>query len=327
MNNDVYTLFLKLKKRSFSDESCYLAESMPFSKKNKIGLSRNGFPVFFIESLSDEFVADVRLELITVQFNQLCQLEENGKIYQGLYDVVFLKTENADLQKYFIDVFCLILKKLPANASPAHIKKEIQAFIKLFRMLSDTPKKEIQGLWAELFVIAKSNNPDYLLKAWHVSPSDKYDFNDGSDKLEVKSTQKMRRVHHFALEQLTPNKTSKLIIASVFVIETGIGMNLAGLRDLISKKITAKELLVKLDEIIIRTLGSSINRISDISFDYKQAEESLCFFDSKDIPTIAPEMIPPQVADVHFVVDLTNTTCLKKNSSIFRLNLFKGLLK
>ncbi len=327
MKNDVYTLFLKLKKRNFSDEMCYLAESIPFSKKNKIGLSRNGFPVFFIKSQSDDLVADVRLELIIAQFNQLCELEEDGKILQGVYDVIILKTENEDLQKYFIDVFCLILKNLPANASSADIKKEIHTFIKLFRMLSDSPQKDIQGLWAELFVIAQSKNPDYLLKAWHVSPSDKYDFNDGLDKLEVKSTSKMRRIHHFALEQLTTNKTSELVIVSVIVIETGIGMNLVDLRDLISKRIKAKDLLVKLDEIIIRTLGSSINRISEISFDYKQAEESLCFFDSKDIPKILPEMVPPQVTDVHFVVDLTNTTCLKKNSPIFRLNLFKGLLK
>lgn len=327
MKNDVYTLFLKLRKRNFSDETCYLAESIPFSKKNKIGLSRNGFPVFFIKSQSDDLVADVRLELIIAQFNQLCELEENGKLLQGVYDVVILKTENENLQKYFIDVFCLILKNLPANASPADIKKEIHAFIKLFRMLSDSPQKDIQGLWAELFVIAQSKNPDYLLKAWHVSPSDKYDFNDGSDKLEVKSTCKMRRIHHFALEQLTTNKTSELVVASVIVIETGIGMNLVDLRDLISKRIKAKDLLVKLDEIIIRTLRSSIDRISEICFDYKQAEESLRFYDSKKIPKIPMNVIPPQVAEVHFSVDLTDVTSLGKNSSIFRLNLFKGLCK
>ena len=61
------------------------------------------------------------------------------------------------------------------------------------------------------------------LLSWHTSPNDKFDFNDGKDKIEVKSTKTVRRVHKFSLEQLHPNINSNLIIASVFVIETGHG--------------------------------------------------------------------------------------------------------
>lgn len=62
----------------------------------------------------------------------------------------------------------------------------------------------IQGLWAELFVISIASNPEYLLKAWHSSLNDVYDFNDGIDKIEVKSTSKSHRIHKFSYDQLSP---------------------------------------------------------------------------------------------------------------------------
>ena len=89
--------------------------------------------------------------------------------------------------------------------------------------MSQPTKKALQGLWAELLVIERSKSPAYLLQSWHVSPNDKFDFNDGIDKIEVKSTRNVRRIHTFSLEQLHPNVNANLLIASVFVIETGHG--------------------------------------------------------------------------------------------------------
>ena len=137
----------------------------------------------------------------------------------------------------------------------------------------------------------------------------------------------MRRVHHFSLEQLAPNENSKLIVASVIVIETGSGMNLIELRRQIAKKIVEKQFLVKLDEVIIQTLGSSINSISEVFFDLKQAEDSLRFFDSNDIPTIPCTAVPSCVSDVKFSVDLSGIKPLKASSSLCQRKLFNGLFK
>ena len=72
------------------------------------------------------------------------------------------------------------------------LKIEIEKLINLFTKFSKPALKTIQGLWAELLIIEQSKNPDYLIQSWHSSTTDKYDFNDGIDKIEVKSTFKSR---------------------------------------------------------------------------------------------------------------------------------------
>lgn len=327
MNRDVFALYKKLKEKPSVDKGFYLVESIPFSKKHKIGITEGGLPVFFIESRSDKFIPNIHLDLIIVEFNQLCMLEECTKIFEGMYDIIFLKTENDELQKYFCDVFCLILRNFSSNISGEQIKEEIQKFVRLFRLLSEPPKKSIQGLWAEMLVILASSDPEYMVQSWHVSPADKYDFNDGINKLEVKSTKKTRRIHSFALEQLNPNENSKLAIASIFVVETGVGKSILDLRNMIAKKLLKKDLVVKIDQIIVQTLGSSINTITDLFFDYKQAIDSLRLYESNKIPSISPKEIPPNISDVHFSVDLTNVPYLQKNASTKQRKLFGGLLK
>lgn len=56
--------------------------------------------------------------------------------------------------------------------------------------------------------------------------NDVYDFNDGIDKIEVKSTSKSHRIHKFSYDQLSPTENTNLIISSIFVIQSGIGKNI-----------------------------------------------------------------------------------------------------
>ena len=84
-------------------------------------------------------------------------------------------------------------------------------------------KKQFKAYGRSLFVISIASNPEYLLKAWHSSLNDVYDFNDGIDKIEVKSTSKSHRIHKFSYDQLSPTENTNLIISSIFVIQSGIG--------------------------------------------------------------------------------------------------------
>ena len=121
--------------------------------------------------------------------------------------------------------------------------------------------KTIQGLWAEMLIIEQSKNPEYLIRSWHSSPNSKFDFNDGQNKLEIKSTSQTKRIHSFSYEQTIPNPNSKLLIASIKVIETGVGKSILDLRDNICKKVLDLDLQYKVkplneywEEIIIRRI-------------------------------------------------------------------------
>lgn len=324
--NEVYQLFKVLSNKPLED-GCYAADSVPFACQHKIGVSSEGYPTFFIKASGKDEALDITLEFIKVLFNRTCRLIENDEVREmDGYAIVSMSASNGDYQKYFIDVLCILLQELPDNVTIKILKTELIKIADLFSNLSKPSKKTLQGLWAELFIIEQAKSPEYLLQAWHISPNDKFDFNDGRDKIEVKSTRTVRRVHKFSLEQLHPNTNSNLIIASVFVIETGKGKTIFDLKDSICKKVSDLGLQFRLNEIIVQTLGFDFDKVNDISFDYQQALDTLMFYDVRDIPTIAIESIPESISNIHFDCDLSAVqTIYDKHFDISGSLLFKSI--
>ena len=311
MKYSIYKIFVDLQQKEPVNKDSFLATSLPFSQKHKIGISSEGFPLFFIECNNKTHSSDINLEFISVLFNRHCLLLENNTQSENIYTIISLKTENTDFQQYFFEVVCIVLEQLPENPSHKQLKIEIQKLIELFSRFNRPPRKTIQGLWAELFVIEQAKHPEYLIQSWHSSPEDKFDFNDGQDKIEVKSTSTARRVHSFALEQLNPNRNSNLLIASIFVIQTGQGKNIFDLIDSICKRVQNIQLQFRLNEIVSQTLGSNLDKAFDTYFDYQQAFDTLAFFDFKNIPTISNDSIPSEVNNVHFDCDLSRVVTIK----------------
>src|SRR4029078_3598315 len=93
----------------------------------------------------------------------------------------------------------------------------IATIVELFRSLQAPPRKSVQGLWSELFLIAEARHPTLLLRAWHATPGDRYDFNLGTARLEVKSVAGAVRHHHFSLAQLSPTGGTTALVASLFI--------------------------------------------------------------------------------------------------------------
>lgn len=305
--NSLYNKFFKLIGTKSDDSETYRVIPVWDGSRHRLGCSEEGYPIFFVECSENKPTTDVHLELIDVQFNRRCKLDdsEERKTESHIYCLVELKSHKKDFTKYFLDVFTLVLAKLPDYPSTAQLRDEVSKLIRLFMGAATYSASTLQGLWAEMLVIEQSNDPDYLISAWHVSTNDKYDFNDGLDKIEVKSTSKVSRCHEFALEQLNPNDGSQLLIASVFVIKTGVGKNLFDIEDSIISRLNNNESVEKLKAMIIKTLGENLDSVRTIYFDYSQAIDSLCYFNHKDIPSIEISNVPIGVSNVHFLSDLS----------------------
>lgn len=323
----ILNIFLEAKEMKPVIGDGFNIASMPGVKNHKIGVSGDGLPLFFIKCEDSASVKslDYNLEYISVQFNLHCQLLSKERVISnGTYTILSLKTDSVSMQEYFMDIIYLVIKKLPSNPSLKQLKIEVEKLISLFSKFSKPPQKTIQGLWAELLIIEQANNPDYLIKAWHVSPSDKFDFNDGIDKIEVKSTSRSKRIHNFSIEQLNPNKNSGLIIASVFAIEAGVGKNIFDIALLIHKKIKNKDLSLQVNQIIADTIGKDLESAFDIFYDYQLAIDSKAFYESSSIPKIDINNIPMQVSNIRFDCDLSDITPLKrvKSKSLLHNSLF-----
>lgn len=326
METTGYKIFLELQRKEFADSAYINVESVPYSQFHKIGIAVDGFPVFFVKCNSLEKSIDINLEFISVLFSQDCQIKESEKVSTDIYTIVVLKTLNRDLQQYFTDVFSIILQQLPEVPTERELYKEVRKVIDLFSSINNPPRKSLQGLWCELLIIEKSNDVDRMINSWHVSPNDKYDFNDGKDKLEVKSTSREFRIHKFSLEQLNPNPNSQLLIASVFALESGIGKSVLELRDLILLKTSNIASKLKLNETLYKTIGSDYVKIADVFFDYQFAVDRLAYYNYSDIPSIDVNHIPLEISSVSFDCDLSGVPCVHdKNYDFSSSKLLKSI--
>lgn len=324
--NQICELFRGLKD-NFSEltDSTHVV-SLPLSSRFLLGITKSQTPVFFIECELKNYSADLNLEYISVMFNKKCSLiDDFNRKFSKVYTVITLNQSDCDFQNYFLEVVYLILQKIPKKADGVLIKKEIDKILQLFSYTSLPAAKSVQGLWAELLVIEQSESPEYLIKSWHNQANSRFDFNDGKDKLEVKSTSLAKRVHDFSLDQLKPNENSKLIIASVFALETTSGKNINDLRKMIFEKVSNIESQSLMDSIVFKVLGNEISKSLDFYFDYQLAVDELKFFDSGSIPKI--ENIPAEISNVKFSCDLSNIKSLSKNE-LKKIDsvLFRGLL-
>lgn len=313
----IFKIFQKLKNEPPKIGDGFAIDSLPMIKNHKIGISQDGQPIFFIkcESSPTAKTLDTNLEFISVQFNRKCQLiNQKNKIEEGVYTIISLKSDAEYLQEYFLKIVYVLIHNITENPLLRDLKIEVDRLINLFSKFSKPALKTIQGLWAELLVIEQSNEIDYLIQSWHSSTSDKYDFNDGIDKIEVKSTAKSRRVHNFSIEQLTPNISSKLIIASIFTIETGVGTNIFDLLGIIEAKVTDKKLIFRLNELVTLTLGKDFEKSFDVFFDYQFAVDSISLYNSIDIPTIDTNSIPSNIMNIRFDCDITDVKPIRRSN-------------
>ena len=301
---------------------------------HKLGITQEGFPMFFVRTNSSaSSVQNIIREILSVEYNVSCMLiEDDGTEQDDYFSIITLRSLDTPIQSYFVEIFTMMLHKIQPIPSNRELSIEVENLIAIFDALTNPPKKKIQGLWAELLVIERSKDPETLINAWHSSPSAKYDFTMGKDKIEVKSSSSEDRVHKFSLDQLNPSPNSNLLIASTMVRESGPaaeGLSVIGLYDKIRDRVTSVDCLLRLYTIIAETIGSDIAKLESIYYDYTTAVDFLEFYDFHDIPSIAKENVPNLVSDVRFSSNLNGLIDVRKEESPFDLEsspLFKSLV-
>jgi len=310
----IASIFDDLRLANNSQSGIYAVSEMPSVKYHKIGISELEHPMFFIRSseINNFKFIDCNLEYISVQYDKQCQLNHGSNTINDYYTIISLKTNSFGLQKYFIDIIVMLINELPEIPTITELRAEIDKIINLFTKFMVPPKKSIQGLWAELLIISQASDVDYMLRSWHSNAQDRFDFNDSKDKIEVKSTSRETRVHAFSNNQLNPNTNANLIIASIFVIESGIGYGILDLKNEIENKLVDKSLCFRLNEVIADTLGSEIEKCLNLMFDIQLAIDSVRFYNGSDIPSINAMHIHKSISHVKFDCDLDDINCISK---------------
>ena len=85
------------------------------------------------------------------------------------------------------------------------------------------------------------------------------------------------------------------------------------------------ELTEKLNSIVCKTLGSSLEHSLEIKFDYEIAKQSLRLYKHQDISKIETINIPSEISEVRYKSDLTETKHIDINKLTDKRKLFNAI--
>ncbi len=314
---DLYDLFTTLERPGSESGKgrCYSTVSIPDNNDIKIGKDIEDTPCVLIKTnivSTSDFIAPILLENLSIEFNLECIVhQQDGTKEISKFTVVICHDLDSFIVKFFFNIMVYVIEIIGKRPADIEIYNALNAVVDLFRSLTQPPRKSVQGLWSELFLISKSNSPITLLQAWHFSPEDRYDFCSNNMRIEVKSSSQRMRKHHFSLEQLNPPPNTNLLIASVFVERSGGGISISDLLINIREKLENEpRWVLYLERIVSQTLGTSLKNGLSERFDYELSISSLAFFDYKVVPTIKSKL-PIEVSNVHFISDISGKPNIK----------------
>jgi len=249
-------------------------------------------------------IKNFRFKYLKIEHNIECKIFSNESVFTGNYSIVTFSSPNRKLQEFFLSISEVLIKEVGNTNSFRQLTQSLNHFIEIFRTVNNSPLKTIQGLWSELFIIAYSKNPKTLIEFWHNKPEEKFDFNSGNQKIEVKSNSNFERKHFFSIEQLNPPINTDLLIASLFLRVSKNGISILDLIDKIKSNI-GNENITKVISIVTKTLGTSLVEALEVKYDFEIALNSLRFYSYEDINRIDLNDVPKYVSSVRFIVDIS----------------------
>jgi hypothetical protein len=247
----------------------------------------------------------LRLENLTVQHGIEGRVRTGKGLTEGVFSLISLRTSEKLLVDIFLRFAAAFVQSYSRQPTASEVSFELQRLVNLFQNLRRPATKTIQGLWAEVFLIASREMPSRWINGWHTDPMGLHDFVFGNTRVEVKSTMAHERAHRFSHEQLSAPAGVKLFIASLQLERSNRGISVFDLADALHKKVSPEESLL-LDTLIASTLGTDYAKASDIRFDTHRATDSLLFFPLMAIPRLTEE-IPARLMDVSYTVRLSDS--------------------
>ncbi len=290
--------------RDGSSTVSYFTLRIEASDRRFIAKSEQGHPVLLIETCLPvgAYPASLKLENLTVMHGYAGTMKTAEGEVTGVFSIVECRVTDDALIGSFLRLSSHLLSSLPELPEPRAVAIEVRKLVQIFQALRQPPAKSIQGLWAELFVLANSPDLPKWAAAWHDDPMERYDFAMQRLRVEVKSSGNRMRRHHFSHEQLHPPTDLDLWIASVFVEQSTAGTDCLQLLRRILAHLHGNA-VYEVESIVIKTLGSDYLESQAFKFDHNLAADSLLFFPLKSIPRLSEDM-PEGITEVRYVVQI-----------------------
>ena len=290
-----------------------------------VGRDSQGNPSILIETtdaVEASALSDFEGRHLQIGHGVNCSISEAGvEVGRERFSVLTCVDSDDLLKDRFFDAVETLLRSLGETPVLDELRRVVAGLIELFRLASQPPRGTIQGLWAELWIIARASNPEVLLFAWHRESTDAYDFNSGVERIEVKSTSQRTRRHPFSHRQLKPPEGTRVAIASIFTEMSGGGPTISTLVERIRRRVANPQALRRLDHVVAGTLGTDWRTGVQAAYDSELGSESLRFYSVEAVPSLSSDL-SPRISDIRYVSDLSDAETLAVEGMLGQGELF-----
>lgn len=277
-----------------------------------VGMDRDGNCSMVINSSTpNQNQIMQKTKMLSLECNIAVTFELDGEMISSTVHV--LKCFSDEIEEVALFLKLSVLFILDGDFSELHLLNVFKTMVDFFSNKNEPSDIELQGLFAELYAIKIFNDSINLGNYWQTKDKLEFDFSI-SDKLkiEVKSTLKNSRVHHFKHEQLTT------YLYNIYIISFMLRYDDSGL-SLYDLLIEMKDLykndsgrLLKIYKVLKNTPKS---RLLSMKFEQSYTNAKIKVFDTKDVPKFN-QLSPSGVFNAEYDCSLDNVKEIEMDSFI-----------
>lgn len=283
-------------------------------KKTYYGIDSNNNISFLVESSTPNIHSIVQeTRYLSFGFNVEASILFDGKCSDKKVHILTCTSDLDNDIKAFITLTEAFQSYIEDN-QPFVMNELFSSLINLFDNDTTRNNNELQGFFAELYIIYyfKQKGID-IVKDWQKKEKMKFDFSiNEQKKLEIKSTVKENRIHHFKHEQLLSDLYD-IVIGSCLLRESDTGISLYELILKIKAYASNNYKALLYIENFIKNISEE--ELKNMKYDEIYLKDNIRFYSADMVPRFN-EKTPEGVSKAEYDSDLSNVISLSENDII-----------
>lgn len=268
------------------------------------GRTREGLLVFALDSKNTKLPRFMQqTNSLSFCFNEKGLFTIDGNQETRIIHLLICKDNDPTKEDAFIRLtYAFSVNEYPDD--PYYVAKLFAALSSLFDKRHAASEIELQGLYGELFsMIYFNENGCDISRYWQSEDRMKYDFTiSNQKKLEIKTTTRPVRIHHFKHSQLM-SQSYEIYVVSIMLQKSDAGLSLMELiTEIRNSYQTNYDMILHIESIIS---GVDENELRHVQYDEQYLRSNIKVYDARTIPHFG-ELTPEGVINAEYDSSLTN---------------------
>lgn len=276
------------------------------------GVGSNGETLFGLNSCNSKITPIIQTtKHLKLYVNHEFRCTSNGDTCFKKLSLFILNGADSKMQELFVRLCVSMTDDL-------NEEKMVRNFFDLKDLFTNQKKPstiELQGMFGELFAIyhIKNNYGLDISTYYQREEKRKFDFSiSEKKKIEIKTTLKPERVHHFLHQQLDTERFD-IKVVSIMLQKDDCGMSLLELINKCKDAFSNYLIIVLYIEMMTKNIDES--DLDSIRFNYEYAKNSFKIFNANDLPRIKEKDVNG-VFNIEYDVDLENIQHISKGQLV-----------